>query len=184
MSDNSIRLRSKIAAGLVTAILVLVVGAMSFWTLVRAAHSFEEVNHTSRVLLEQQKLLSALVDLETAARGYAVTGDSAFLGPYHAARTTVPAAIRRLRLMSSDHDEQLSKLNTLESVANDQVRFNDQIIALRTEGGFEPARQMIWTGQARLVMEHARSLTDSMEHEENRILRLRASQQHSDERLA
>src|SRR5215204_4050701 len=122
MADKLILpLRSKIAAGFVTAILVLVVGAMSYWALSRAAKSFEEVNHTSRVLLEQQRLLSALVDVETSARGYALTGDTSFLRPFYAARTAVPETIERLRAMSGDHDEQISKLDTLESVANDQV---------------------------------------------------------------
>jgi len=185
MSDTLILpLRSKIAAGLVTAVLVLAVGAMSFWTLSRAAHSFEEVNHTSRVLLEQQKLLSALVDLETAARGYAITGDSAFLGPFYAARTAVPMTIQRLRTLTADHHEQQSKLDTLESVAGDQLRFNDQIIDLRATRGFELASGIIGTGQARDVMNHARMLTASMEREENRILSLRARQQERDERLA
>jgi PAS domain S-box-containing protein len=185
MSDTLVLpLRSKIAAGLVTAVLVLVVGAMSFWTLSRAAHSFEEVNHTSRVLLEQQKLLSALVDLETAARGYAITGDSAFLGPFYAARTAVPMTIQRLRVLTSDHHEQQAKLDTLESVAGDQLRFNDQIIDLRATEGFALASGIIGTGQARDVMNHARTLTASMEREENRILRLRARQQERDERLA
>jgi PAS domain S-box-containing protein len=185
MSDTLVLpLRSKIAAGLVTAVLVLVVGAMSFWTLSRAAHSFEEVNHTSRVLLEQQKLLSALVDVETAARGYAITGDSAFLGPFYTARTAVPMTIQRLRVLTSDHHEQQAKLDTLESVAGDQLRFNDQIIDLRATEGFALASGIIGTGQARDVMNHARTLTASMEREENRILRLRARQQERDERLA
>ena len=43
---------------------------------------------------------------------------------------------------------------------------------------------MIATGQAKIVMDHARALTDSMEKEENRILALRAARQHRDERLA
>src|SRR5215213_5646477 len=106
MSDNLILpLRSKIAAGLVTAMLVLVVGAMSYWALSRAAHSFEEVNHTSRVLLEQQKLLTGLVDAETAARGFALTADKSFLPPFERARAVVPASIARLRRLASDHPE-------------------------------------------------------------------------------
>jgi PAS domain S-box-containing protein len=185
MSDKLILpLRSKVAAGFVTALLVLIVGAMSYWTVSRAAHSFEEVNHTSRVLLEQQRLLAALVDVETAARGFAITGDSAFLGPYKDARTAVPATLGRLRALTADHREQQSKLYTLQSVANDHLRFNDQIIEFRTEGGFEKARGMIATGQARQVMDHARRLTDEMQNEENRILAVRASQQESHERLA
>jgi PAS domain S-box-containing protein len=185
MSDKLILpLRSKIAAGFVTALLVLIVGAMSYWTVSRAAHSFEEVNHTSSVLLEQQKLLAALVDVETSARGYAITGDSAFLGPYNDARAAVPATIDRLRSLTVDHREQQRKLYTLESVTNDHIRFNDQIIQFRTESGFEKARGMIATGQARDVMDHARQLADEMQREENRILELRAARQESHERLA
>jgi len=177
-------LRSKIAAGLVTALLVLVVGAMSFWMLFRAAESFEEVTHTSRVLLEQQKLLVGLVDLETAARGYAITGDSSFLGPFYVARTAVPQSIARLRSFTSDHPEQQTRLDTLESVAGDQLRFNDQIIELRNTEGFNRASEMINTKQAKIVMDHARKLTAAMEAEENRILALRAANQKREERLA
>jgi PAS domain S-box-containing protein len=185
MSEKfNLPLRSKIAAGLVTALLVLVVTAMSYWTLRRAAKSFEEVNHTSRVLLEQQKLLSSLVDVETSARGYALTGDSSFLGPYYTARTRVPGTIARLRRLTADHPEQQDRLDTLESVAGDQLRFNDQIIGLRNSQGFTIASEMIRTGQAKSVMDHARSLTNEMEEEENRILTLRAANQESDERLA
>jgi PAS domain S-box-containing protein len=185
MSEKlNLPLRSKIAAGLVTALLVLVVSAMSYWTLRRAAKSFEEVTHTSRVLLEQQKLLSGLVDLETAARGFALTADSSFLGPYYIAKTLVPTSIARLRRLTTDHPEQQHRLDTLESVAGDQLRFNDQIIALRSTQGFTIASEMIRTGQAKLVMDHARALTSRMEEEENRMLALRAANQESDERLA
>jgi PAS domain S-box-containing protein len=177
-------LRSKIAAGLVTALLVLVVGAMSFWMLFRAAESFEEVTHTSQVLLEQRKLLSALVDVETAARGYALTANSAFLTPYSAAKTAVPVSIGRLRALTTDHPQQQTRLDTLESVANDQLALNDQIINLRNTAGFELTSKLIGTEQAKKVMDHARALTASMENEENRILTVRAANQKREERLA
>ena len=177
-------LRSKIAAGLLTALLVLVVSAMSFWMLFRAAESFEEVTHTSRVLLEQQKLLGNLIDIETAGRGYAVTGNNSFLTPFFAARTEVPVSITRLRRMMSDHPEQQTRLDTLESVANLHIALNDQIIRTRRAEGFQQVQRLIDTNQAKDVMEHARSLTRSMEREEGRILTIRAANQKSEERLA
>ena len=185
MSETfNLPLRSKIAAGLVTALLVLVVGAMSFFMLSRAAESFEEVNHATGVLIEKQKLLTAMVDVETSARGYALTGDSSFLRPYHVSRRQVPELLGRLRRMTTDHPEQQSRLDTLESVASDQLRFNDQIIEYRRTQGFELASEMIKTGQARLVMDHARALVTEMEREERRILRERAANQDRDTRLA
>jgi PAS domain S-box-containing protein len=178
MTDRFILpLRSKIAAGLLTALLVLAVGAISYWALLRAGHSFEEVMHTSEVLLEQQKLLGGLADVETAARGYAMTGDRTFLSPFEAARVAVPASIARLRQLTTDHPIQGTRLDTLESVARQQVELNRQIIRFRDSAGFQLASDMIKTGQGRMVMDHARALTAAMESEENRLLRIRAARQ-------
>lgn len=177
-------LRSKIAAGLFTAVLVLVVGAISFWTVSRAAESFEEVNHANLVLLEQQKLLGGLADTETSARGFTITGDTSFLGPYEAARVTVPGHITRLRGLTADHPKQQLLLDTLESVTRDQLAFNDQIIRFRKTQGFELASEMIKSGQGKQVMDHARSLTAKMEKEENAMLTRGAVRQAGEQRIA
>src|SRR5687767_962970 len=177
-------LRSKIAAGLFTAVLVLVVGAISFWAVSRAAESFEEVNHASRVLLEQQKLLSGLTDAETSARGYAITGDASFLAPYEASRVSVPRSFAKLRALTADHPKQQRYLDTLESVARDHLYINDQIIRKRSAEGFGPVRELIATEQGKVVMDHARALTGSMEYEETRLLSLRAKRQAREQRIA
>lgn len=185
MSDRFILpLRSKIAAGLLTAVLVLVVGVISYWALERIAHSSEEVTRTSQILLEQQKLLAGLADAETSARGYALTGDSSFLAPFGAARLAVPASIARLRSLTTDHPIQASRLDTLESVARQQIELNEQIIGFRTDQGFRLASDIIKTGQGRMVMDHARALTAAMEVEENRLLGVRAARHNRDQRIA
>jgi two-component system sensor kinase FixL len=185
MTDRFIpSLRSKITAGFVTALLVLVVGAISLWTVTRAARSFEEVNHTSRVLLEQQKLLAGLADAETSARGFALTGDSSFLAPFEAARLSVPASITRLRRLTEDHRLQQIRLDTLESVASDQIALNMQIVDLRAREGFDYVLRLIMSEQGKKVMDHARALTAAMEFEENRILAQRGAQQERDQAVA
>ncbi|HEX2721856.1 MAG TPA: PAS domain S-box protein [Gemmatimonadaceae bacterium] len=185
MSDRFVLpLRSKIAAGLITAVLVLIVGAISFWAVSRAARSFDEVNHTSRVLLEQQRLLAGLADAETAARGYALTGDSAFLPPYRTARVEVPAHIERLRGLTADTPVQQNRLDTLESVGLELLRMNDQIIRIRNTSGEELAKQLIASGQSRLVMDHARALTDAMERLDARQLSERAARRERDVHIA
>ncbi len=176
-TTNQSNLRSKIAAGLATAVLVLAVGAISVWAVSRAADSFEEVNHTSGVLLEQQKLLSALADVETATRGFALTGDTSFLLPYESARVAVPEHIKNLRSVMLDHPAQTPLLDTLESVVNDQINLNAQIIRFRKTSGFQLASDLIASGQGKSVMDHARSLVAKMEREESRLLASRAERQ-------
>ena len=178
MTDRLILpLRSKIAAGFLTAILVLIVGTIAWWAVLRATRSSEEVSHTSQVLLEQQKLLGGLADAETSARGYALT-------PFDAARLAVPASIARLRQLTTDHADMANRLDTLESVAREQVNLNAQIIRFRDSVGFELASDMIKTGQGRMVMDHARRLSASMEAEENAILQSRAARLRRDQRIA
>ncbi len=179
-----LNLRSKIAAGLMTAVLVLAVGAISWWAVQRATKSSEEVSHTNEVLLEQQKLLGGLADTETSARGYALTGDSSFLRPFEQARQAVPASVARLRSLMSDHESQWKRLDTLESVARQQIELNQQIIRFRDSVGFQLASDMIKTGQGRMVMDHARALTAAMEAEEDLILEARSARQKRDQRGA
>lgn len=185
MSDRfNFPLRSKIAAGFLTAGLVLVVGAISLRAVSRAAASFEAVNHTSQVLLEQHKLLAGLADAETAARGYALTADTSFLAPFEAARIVVPGYLSRLRSLTSQSPSQQLRLDTLESVSNELLRLNDQIIRLRKTDGFRLVQDLIATGQGMNVMDHARALTAAMEREENRVLSLRTAREAQDERIA
>ncbi|MDO8502634.1 MAG: CHASE3 domain-containing protein [Gemmatimonadaceae bacterium] len=184
MSDSFILpLRTKIAAGLVTSVLVAIVAAISFWTVSRAERSSEEVDHTSQVLLEQQKVLAGLADAETSARGFVLTGDSSFLTPLAAAHAGVPASIARLRALTSDPAQQ-ARLDTLESVAMLQLQLNDQIARFRGTDGFRLASDLIRSGQGKLVMDHARAVTAAMEMEESRLLRIRTVRQEKNQRLA
>src|SRR6478672_1509239 len=137
MSDRLILpLRSKIAAGFATAVLVLVVGAISYWTTARAERSAKAVDHTSQVLLEQQRFLAGLADAETSAYGYALTGDTIDLLEFKTAQVRVPASLQRLRTLTADNPVQQQRLDTLESVANERIRLSDQIRRLRRDQGF------------------------------------------------
>jgi len=185
MSDRLILpLRSKIAAGLATAVLVLVVGAISYWATSRAERAAEAVHHTGQVLLEQQRLLAALADAETSTRGFTLTGDTADLDAFKAAKLRAPASLARLRSLTADSPIQLERLDTLESVARQRIELSDQIEQIRKTDGFEQARRLIATGQGKIVMDHARDLSAAMQDEENRLLALRTAAQLRNERFA
>ena len=185
MSDRFILpLRSKIAAGLATAVLVLIVGAMSYWTTNRAERAAKAVDHTGHVLLEQQRLLAGLADAETSTRGYTLTGDTAELAAFESAKRTVPASLARLRALTADNPVQQLHLDSLESYARQRLDLSDQIEEYRRDKGFAAARDLIATGEGKIVMDHARNLTGLMEAEENRLLALRTAAQARNERIA
>ena len=185
MSDRLVLpLRSKIAAGLATAVLVLVVGAISYWTTGRAEKASAAVDRTGRVLLEQQRLLSGLADAETSAHGYTLSGDTTDLSAFNSAKLRVPASLKRLRELTSDNPVHQKRLDTLESVARERIELSDQIVGIRRNQGFKPARDLIATGQGKSVMDHARSIALAMETDENSLLTLRTAAQARNERIA
>lgn len=177
-------LRSKIGAGLFAALLILVVGAVSMYSVRRASQTSTLVEHTGQVLSEEDRLLSALKDVESGSRSFVVMGTDEFQGPYDASVRQVYASLARLRSMTADNPRQQQRLDTLESVARERVELSDQIIRMRRTQGFEMARLMLGTGQSAMVMDHARALLKMMEDEERQLLANRTAQLRSNERLA
>lgn len=184
MSDRfDLSLRYKIAAGLVTAALVLLVGAISFWAVSRSSRASSQVERTGEVLLAQERLLTGLADSETATQGYVLTGDTTFLVPFRSAEGRVPASIARLRVLTQGNPVQQARLDTLESVATSRLRLDEQIVEFRKSSGFELARAMVATGQGMIVMDHARHITRAMENTERATLATRRTEQKASQRL-
>jgi PAS domain S-box-containing protein len=163
-------LRAKIGAGLATTLLVLVVGGASYFAVRRSTHAGELVAHTDSVLIEREKLLSALKDLETGARGYVLTAQPEFLEPFNDGQPKVKESLAKLRALTADNSLQQTRLDTLESVGGDAIRMSAQLVKYRRENGYETARLLISTGQSKKVMDHAASILNAMETTEQALL--------------
>src|SRR4029078_12572252 len=166
-------LRSKIAAGLATALLVLVVGGASYFAVARSTRAASLVSHSDSVLIEREKVLSALKDAETRARGYLVAGDTIFLEPYKGARAKLTESFGRLRSLTADNPLQQTRLNTLESVTNDAMTRSSQLVDLRASGDTATARLLLRSGQSKTVMDHAQSILGDIEGTERQLLERR-----------
>lgn len=170
-------LRVKIAAGLATTLLVLVVGGASYYAVRRSTRAAGLVSHTDSVLIEREKLLSALKDAETGARGYVLTGRPEFLEPFNDAKPKVDESLERLRTLTADNPLQQARLDTLESVGRQSVDLSAQIVKYRRTGGYETARALISTGQSKMVMDHAASILSDMGTDERALLAQRTKLQ-------
>ena len=178
MNDSFVSsLRAKIAAGLVTALLVLLVGGASYYAVTRSTRAAALVSRTDSVLIEREMLLSALKDAETGARGYVLTGDTAFLEPFNTAEAKVAKSLQGLRALTADNPRQQERLDTLESFGREAIKLHSQIVRFRRTGGYETARALIATGQSKWVMDRSASILGLMEREERSLLRSRTAAQ-------
>jgi len=78
-------------------LLVAFVVAASFWVFSQLGEAGEARKHTFDAIIRANALLSALKDAETGQRGYALTGNEAFLEPYLAVRDGIKGQLEELQ---------------------------------------------------------------------------------------
>src|SRR5512138_246314 len=82
----------------------------------------QEMNvHTYEVLAEADALLSSLIDIETGARGYQITGTDAFLEPYNAGRASFQSHWERIKQLTSDNPGQQRRLEDLKNAMSSWI---------------------------------------------------------------
>src|SRR3954469_6102180 len=86
------------AAPFLSAVIVLVLGLVTYTSARRENDATALVTRTDDVLTENQAILSRMVDAETGERGFLITGDSAYLDPYHGAALEVNRRFLNLRV--------------------------------------------------------------------------------------
>src|SRR5262245_12060434 len=73
--------------------------------------------HTTEVLETLSDALDAMVDQETGARGYLISGDKRFLEPYDQGKGAFAVAMRRLRELAAKSAGLQRRLNDLQALA-------------------------------------------------------------------
>ncbi len=133
---------------------VLAGGAYSFSGLRGAT---EWLRHTDEVKIKIARLQSTLLDAETGARGYLVTGLPAYLGPYDRARGAWKRQLDEVRALTSDNPEQQVRLHRLETLIDGKL-----VSAASVRAAYDAGRR----GDALLPgMEEGRRLMDAVRAE-------------------
>src|SRR6185312_5695366 len=102
--------RQKIAIALASAVLTLLVGVAALAVVIRLRSAISAVDPANDVNRNLENVLGASVDAETGQRGYVITGDSSYLGPYHDGRIAVDSYFVALRQLVADDPHQRARL--------------------------------------------------------------------------
>ena len=147
--------------GLIAVILV-VIGLIAFWSASRLIVANRWLSHSQEVLTNLDSLGSSMKDVETGQRGYIVTGDEAFLGPYTMGLPEVEKASRNLRTLTSDNPEQQRRLDALESRIAARLEELKRAMDIRKAGGFEASAAVVKENFARKTMDTIRRIVGEM----------------------
>jgi len=173
LSDLKIGTRLYIGFGAVVAILTLLV-SISYTNFSRLHEASGWNIHTYQVLGEVDAALMSLVNIETGARGFALTGKDASLEPYNGGKDDFRKHVEEAKKLTSDNPRQQERLQRL---ADEEQKWIDTAveptIKLRRAGGDADMAAVVAAEQAfkgKQSMDAMRKLVAEIRAEESGLL--------------
>ncbi|WP_432673132.1 sensor histidine kinase [Flavobacterium sp. SM2513] len=123
---------------------------------------------TVNALLE--KVLSTTIDIETSARGYAITENPIYLDVFALKKKDVNTWIDSLRAMKVDNNNETLKLDTIEDLILTKITFSDSTILERKRNGLESAAKLIELGQGKQIMDSIRNVITKYQEQQINLL--------------
>lgn len=145
------------------------------WSLRAKSDAYWWVNHTQEVIRETNDLMTALIDAETAIRGYAITQRPSFLEPYNQVKQEIPLYLLRLEKLTKDNFQQQQQLKLIQQKI--ETRFNilkqdlDKLNLESSVSNNAQSSELFVDGKT--AMDEIQDYLDSFRNEEWKLLNLR-----------
>lgn len=128
------------------------------------------VNHTQDVILRIQRVVTATLENQTAARGYVLTTNENYIKQVSASGVKLIAEVASLRTLVQENPEQIRLLDSLAVYAKFRVAFSDSMVRTRKEKGLTAAADLVLTGRGLFIVERIKQLSTDMESLEQQLL--------------
>jgi signal transduction histidine kinase len=161
--------RTPLAMVLAVLVALAVLGG-SEWTYQRALDSLGSLGARDNARNAIQTVMRRLLDMETAQRGYLLTGRPQYLDPYQAAETDIAHSISRLREHYRSDPDLLQLVENLQERAREKASEASETIALYNSGSHAAWHGLMLTDIGREKMEAVRRAADVLLVTEERRL--------------
>jgi signal transduction histidine kinase len=166
-----------ILAGISLAFALLATAAVvSYRNTVRLIDDARSVAHTREVLSQLEAIASNVRTAEANQRGFLLTGDPAYLGPYDATLGRLHADLDSARKLTADNASQQQRLSALDPLVESRLELLRVGIETYRSEGADAARDFVRANNALHLMDEIRDLTEEMKGEELRLLALRSAE--------
>jgi CHASE3 domain sensor protein len=181
---STTRARRRTVLALGPAVVVLILGAVTFDGIRRAAQSRALVAHTRDIIDRAQSTLSRLQDAETGERGFLITGDASYLEPYDRGVSSLATDTTALRALTKDNVAQQRRLDSLDVLILERMQLLATGIEFRKVSGLDSARTIVASGRGKALMDAVRLQLGEVISTERALLEQRQSDEADHARLA
>ncbi len=155
-------------------------GYVSLVNLARVTDSSDQVVHTLDVKRKANEIFAIVLNAETRARGFLLTGDETFLDRIREEANNLDAELRDLRSLVSDNQKQTDQVTRLETLIRQHKEQLRQITSDDTSG---PSRADDLY-KSRDSLDLIRALVAEVIQEEQKLLQVRLERAHDSQRLS
>jgi len=146
---SSFKLR--ILFGLLVAFLLLSIGA-TWLSAELATEKFRRMDQSRHVVAEFKNLLVLLLDSETRARRYVITGDQQSLDWHQAAVTAIAGSMTALRSLTKNDASQTSRLTSMEPLLRRRLALlSEHEVSVRSIMDAVPDAVLVTDAEGRVV---------------------------------
>lgn len=151
----------------------MLVGAVSYFSVVQLNENTAWVAHTHRVINRIDSMLGRVTDAETAQRGYLISGDEPYLAGYTEASRDARRGLEELQLAIADNPDQLQRFEEFKAVVIERLASSTATITAYQSGGFKAAQEIVRGGRGRQLHEQLRDLAEEIKNAEEVLLQQR-----------
>jgi PAS domain S-box-containing protein len=175
-------LRRRVTGGFIVAVLLTIFIGFSSWRGARhAADDADWVIHTYAVMETLELTTKHVIEVETSARTFALTGQDPLLAHYEAAKGAVAQDVDTLRHLTADNPNQQRRLDVLEPQIRDALEFAESIVVKRQQLRLSPGSSEIL--ETERLMKAVRATGQEMRTDEMQLLTQRIQRTAAGRRL-
>jgi PAS domain S-box-containing protein len=150
--------------------LVVVNGGVAFHNLERLRHDADQLARSHVILEGLASSVATLTDAETGQRGFLITGDETYLAPYRASQAHSDEQLAALGTALTEDLQASSKLKQLKQLVAEKFQELAATVALRKQGNFAMAQQIVLSDEGKRTMGQIRALVEEMRQDEQALL--------------
>lgn len=170
-------------AFLLSLVCMLWLGGWGYWYAKRSIATYRAVDEARQVRVELESTWIGVLNAETAARGYARTGDEFLLKTYQSGLEAVANGRQRMRRLTADSPEQQKNLEVLESLLDKKLQWMEAAIQDRREHRGEAAPTTPTAREEDEVTNQIRNLVAAMQVVEGRLVEAQSARAQAEARM-
>jgi signal transduction histidine kinase/CHASE3 domain sensor protein len=132
------------------------------------------VEHTRQVRFELERLLVSIVNVETAVRGYQLSGESELIENIEVEEQSSRSSLESLKDLMSDSPVQQERLRRLASLVDEKITVLHKRLQVYQEQGPAAAAELFRSFKGQRLMDEIRTTLRIMEDTEDRLLQSRS----------